>query len=203
MSELSDTTRTSVTYDSLGTGGDERHSLTTYVSDLVALVRHIEVPIDRQLESDDIAKYGAAIAIISELQAVLRTQRAALEILLETLGGHPATGIKSAWSSLLGAGAAAVNAVRTTKISKSLRDDYTALGLLSISYTMLHATASGLGDSAVAALAQRHLAQITPIIVRISTSIGTVVLQELADDGEDVRVSAAEFSAQQTHAAWE
>jgi hypothetical protein len=183
--------------------GNERHSLQAYVSDLVALMKHIEVPIDRQLNIEDSANYADAIAIIRDIKRVTESQRAALEAQLATLGGDGASGIKSAWSSLLGVGAAALGSVRKTKVSKNLRDDYTALGLASISYTMLHATALGLGDVSTAALAQRNLEGITPLIVRISRVIPAVVLQELRDDGESVRISAAELSAQTTHAAWQ
>ena len=200
---MTETTSTSVKYDTPDNGGNERHSLQTYVSDLLALIGHIEVPVERQLNIDDSANYAEAMSIMTEIKGVTTAQRAALQAQLETLGGHPASGLKSAWSALLGAGAAAVNSVRKTKVSKSLRDDYTALSLASISYTMLNATALGLGDQAVATLAERHLSQIAPIIIRISKAIPAVVLQELRDDGESVRVSAAELSAQTTHAAWQ
>jgi len=204
---MSDTTKTTnptnIAYDSAETGGDERHSLQAYVSDLLALIKHIEVPIDRQLNIEDSANYTDALSIIREIKSVTAAQRTALEAELSRLGGSGAAGIKSAWSALLGAGAAAVGSVRKTKVSKNLRDDYTALGLASISYTMLHATALGLGDESVAALAQRNLEQITPLIVRISKSIPAVVLQELRDDGESVQVNAAEISAQRTHQAWQ
>jgi len=201
---MSDTTNTTNTaYDSAEPGGDERHSLQAYVSDLLALIKHIEVPIDRQLNIEDSANYSEALSIIREIKSVTAAQRTALEAELSRLGGGGAAGIKSAWSALLGAGAAAVGSVRKTKVSKNLRDDYTALGLASISYTMLHATALGLGDDAVAALAQRNLEQITPIIVRISKSIPAVVLQELRDDGESVQIGVADISAQRTHQAWQ
>jgi hypothetical protein len=189
--------------DSPGTAGDERHSLQTYVSDLLALTKHIEVPVDRQLRTDESANDAEALIIISDIKSVMSAQRAALEAELQRLGGHGAEGIKSAWSALVGVGAAAVGSVRKTKVSKNLRDDYTALGLASISYTMLHATALGVGDESVAALAQRHLEQIAPIIMRISRIIPAVVLQELRDDGEVVRVSAADISAKATQKAWQ
>ncbi len=189
--------------DQVSAGGNDVHALQTYVSDLLALTKHIEAPIDRQLELEETPNYGEALAIVNEIKSVMATQEAALETQLQALGGHAAAGIKSAWSSFLGAGAATINSVRKTKISKSLRDDSTALSLASISYTMLHATASGLGAEDVAKMAERHLAQIAPIVVRISKAMPAVVLQELRDDGENVRVSAAEISAQTTHAAWQ
>jgi hypothetical protein len=202
MSDTTNTTNTNLMYDSAETGDNERHSLQAYVSDLLALIKHIEVPIDRQLNIEDSANYGDALGIIRDIKSVTASQRTALEAELSRLGGSGAAAIKSAWSAFLGVGAAAVGSVRKTKVSKNLRDDYTALSLASISYTMLHATALGLGDESVAALAQRNLEAITPLIVRISKAIPAVVLQEVRDDGESVRVSAAENSAQRTHQAW-
>lgn len=203
MSDLTKTTSTTAKFDSQESGGNERHSLQTYVSDLLALVTHIEVPIDKQSTTQNASEYGEALAIIAQIKSVMAAQHTALDAQLAALGGHGASGIKSAWSGFLGAGAAAINSVRKTKISKSLRDDYTALNLAAISYTMLHATALGLGETSVASMAQKHLAQITPIIMRINRAIPAVVLEELRDDGENVRVSAAEMSAQTTQAAWQ
>jgi len=203
MNDTTNTTDTTLKNGSGAAGDNERHSLQAYVSDLLALIKHIEVPIDRQSSIDDSANYGEALAIVRDIKSVTASQRTALEAELSRLGGSGAEGFKSAWSAFLGAGAAAIGSVRKTKVSKNLRDDYTALGLASVSYTMLHATALGLGDESVAALAQRNLEQITPIIVRISKAIPAVVLQELRDDGESVSVSAADISAQRTHQAWQ
>jgi hypothetical protein len=202
MNDTNTTTNETLRYDSDETRS-EPHSLQTYVSDLLALVKHIEVPIDRQLNTSDAAQYADALEIIRDIKSVMGLQRTALEMELARLGGHGAAGIKSAWSAFLGAGAAAINSVRTTNVSKSLRDDYTALSLASISYTMLHATALGLGETTTAELAQRSLEAIAPLIIRISKSISTVVLQELRDEGEAVQVSAADISAKLTHQAWQ
>ena len=101
-----------------------------------------------------------------------------------------------------GLGAAAIDSVRKTKVSKSLRDDYTALNLAAISYTMLHATAVGLGDTALAALAQRHLADYARAVMQIVQIIPDVVLAELRDDGELVQTGAAELVRQQTNEVW-
>jgi ferritin-like metal-binding protein YciE len=180
---------------------DERHTVATYLSDMLALERHIKAPIESQLASGDHQKSGAS-TIFSKIQTTTTTHIAALEAALEAAGGSPAAGIKSAWATLIGGGAAALDQVRSTKVSKSLRDDYTALGLAAISYTMLHATAAGLGDTATAQLAKSHLDDITPIIIDISTAIPGVVLEELADDGESVQITAAELTQQASKEAW-
>jgi hypothetical protein len=67
---------------------------------------------------------------------------------------------------------------------------------------MLHATAAGLGDGSTAALAKRHLEDITPIIVDISRTIPGVVLRELRDDGENVVVGAAQETERVLHESW-
>ncbi|GAC1314543.1 MAG: hypothetical protein NVSMB21_25870 [Vulcanimicrobiaceae bacterium] len=182
--------------------GDDRHTIATYLSDMLALERHIAQPVEAQLKSHDHQSFGEAIRIVQRIKTVTDSHIAALEAQLKAVGGHAGSPVKSAWSALLGGGAAALNQVRKTKVSKSLRDDYTALGLSAISYTMLNTTALGLGDHATAQLAKRHLDDITPIIVDISKTMPTVVLQELRDDGENVAISAAQISEQQTGDSW-
>jgi ferritin-like metal-binding protein YciE len=181
---------------------DDRHVIATYLSDMLALERHIAAPIDSQLNSQDHQEYGEAIGLIGRIKSLTENHISALDSRLQEVGGSAGSGVKSAWSQLLGGGAAALNQVRKTKVSKSLRDDYTALGLAAISYTMLHATALGLGDEETARLAKRHLDDITPVIVSISQQIPGIVLTELRDDGENVRVTAAQLTQQATQESW-
>jgi len=205
MSDLGTDNQQSIRYDSSaaeGTGENERHSIQTYVSDMLALERHVAQPLQRQLEMEDTAKYSGAVAVISTIKSLTDSHITALEQCLEQLGGHEASPVKSALSSLLGAGAAAIDSVRKTKVSKNLRDDYTALSLSAISYTLLHATSVGLGDTTVADLAKRHLADYARCIMQISQVIPDVVLQELLDDGETVQTGAAALIRQQTNEIW-
>lgn len=181
---------------------DERHTVATYLSDMLALEQHIAAPVESQLGSAEHQSYPEAARIIQTIKSVTTSHVAALDAQLKALGGAPGHGIKSAWAQFLGGGAAALNNARKTKVSKSLRDDYTALGLATISYTMLHATAAGLGDGSTAALAKRHLDDLTPIVVSISKAIPGIVLQELADDGENVAITAAEATKQVSGDAW-
>lgn len=182
--------------------GDDKHTIATYLSDLLALEKHILAPVQTQVKSEAHQEYPEAANIIQQIKTVTDSHIAALEARLEAVGGHPASGIKSAWSQLIGGGAAAINTARKTKVSKSLRDDYTALGLSSISYTMFHATALGLGDATSAQLAKRHLDDVTPLIVAISEAIPAIVLAELKEDGENVQVSAAELTQQASKDSW-
>ena len=195
----------SVRYDSSvpsESAQNDRHSLQTYVSDMLALERHIDQPLKAQLGMQDADRYPEAKAAISQMFALCENHVTALTACLAELGGHETSAIKSAWSTLLGFSAAAIDSARKTKVSKSLRDDYTALNLAAISYTMLHATAVGLGNQTVAELAKRHLADYARCVMQIAQIMPTVVLAELQDDGETVVTGAAETIRQQTNEIW-
>lgn len=204
MSDLG-TNDPSIRYDSSlqeGIGENERHSLQTYVSDLLALEEHIGKPLDAQIKSDETADFPEALGLIEEIKALNAMHAQVLRQALDRLGGHAANPIKSAWSSLLGNAAAAIGASRKTKVTKWLRDDYTALNLAAISYTLLLSTAAGLGDLTTAKLATQGLADYSRAIMHINQIIPEVVLFELAEDGESVQVGAADLIRQLTNDIW-
>ena len=205
MSDLGTTQDSTIRYDSSGQGGtgeNERHSIQTYVSDMLALERHIAQPLQRQVDLEDTKKFAGALAVITSLKGLNDSHVTALQQCLEQLGGHEASPVKSAWSSLLGVGAAAIDSVRKTKVSKNLRDDYTALSLATISYTMLYSTAVGVGDTTTADLAKRHLADYSQIVMTINQVIPEVVLGELQADGQSVQAGAGDLIRQTTNEIW-
>ncbi len=203
MNEMG-TSNDSVRYDSTADmlNDNEKHSLQTYVSDLLALEQHIGKPLDAQVAADSTKQYPQALTTIQSIKTQNEAHQAALKQCLSTLGGHEAGPIKSAWSSLLGGAAAAIGASRKTKVTKWLRDDYTALNLASMSYTLLHATAVGLGDTATASVAKQGLADYARSVMQINQVVPEVVLGELSEDGETVQVGAADMIRQQTNEVW-
>ena len=204
MSDIG-TTNDSIRFDSSaaeGTGENERHSLQTYVSDLLALEQHLAQPIGGQCKSDDIAKYPRALSVVTTIKGQSDAHIAALKMCLERLGGHEASPVKSAWAGLLGGAASAIGAVRKTKVTKSLRDDYTALSLATMSYTLLHATAVGLGNDSVASLALTGLSDYSRSVMEINQVVPEVVLAELRDDGENVATGAADTIRRDTNEIW-
>jgi ferritin-like metal-binding protein YciE len=202
---MNETSPDSIRHDSADDGStahNDRHAIQTYLSDALALERHITRPLARQTEMEDSAHFAEALSLMVAIKATTDAHIRRLERQLEAAGGHAGSPIKSAWSELLGAGAAAIDSARKTKVSKNLRDDYTALSLANISYTMLHATALGLGDTACADLAQQHLADYAALVVNIGKAMPAVVLEELRADGEHVAIDAADIARQDTDAAW-
>lgn len=178
-----------------------KKTLSDYISDMVTLENHIEEALDRQLnqvKDDPVALEG-----VQGFHDLVKRQRDAVRALREEYGGTAGSPIKEAGASLLGKVAGIIDMVRTEGNSKVLRDDYAAFNLAAVSYTMLHTTATALGDQRVAALAQEHLRGYAGAVIRINQIIADVVVSELAKDDHEVQAGAAETTRKITDQAWQ
>jgi hypothetical protein len=84
-----------------------------------------------------------------------------------------------------------------------LRDDYAAFSLAAISYSMLHTTATALGDSRVASLAERHLRDHADAIMRINDVMPGVVTRELEKDGHRADNAAVQATREAVLRSWQ
>ena len=184
---------------------DAQEAIASYVTDMLALEQHIEQAISGQMADlgDDEPDF------VRELRTVhdkCETHITALKAMAEQRagGGQGLSGaIKKAASSMLGMGAAAVDFVRSEKLPKNLRDDYTALSLACIGYVMLHTTAKSLGDEPVARLAQSHLENHAKCVMTIHNIIPPAVMRYLRDEGFEVRQDQLAGIARTTQSAWQ
>lgn len=181
----------------------EKHQQTIadYVGDMTALEAHIEEALDKQLT--EVKDDAVALAAVQSFHDSVKQHRDTLRALQEEVGSTAGNPIKDAGAALLGKAAGIIDLVRTEGISKSLRDDYAAFSLAAISYSMLHTTANGLGDTRVASLAERHLHDHAEAIMRINEIMPEVVARELAKDGHQVRDGAADATRQMVSRSWE
>lgn len=182
---------------------DRQDTLQQYVSDMLALERHLLPALENQSDDDRMADYPQAQRLVSKIEATVRSHINGLEGHLEDMGGDPASPVKSALTSALGAAATAIENMRTNPVSKNLRDDYTALNLAAISYTMLHTTGHALMDDRTADLAASYLMDYTPLITEINEIIPLVVVSELRDETEILEMSAAGPAIERTQQAWD
>jgi ferritin-like metal-binding protein YciE len=198
----SGTVPTTTGSDIAAVGPDEQRSLKAYVSDLLALERHISEPISRQKDDADVRTFTEAYGFVSSLDALVKRHITDLEALLEELGGHAASPVKSLWSGLLGGAASVIDNARRTEVSKDLRDDYTAISLATVSYSMLHATALGYGEATIAQLAKRGLEDYARSVMELGRIIPGVVIDELAGDGMNVAPEAREQARASIEESW-
>ena len=177
-------------------------TLQQYVSDMIAIEEHIANAVKRQVEDKDVLNNPQASRIIQNILQYAEQHSQHLKQHLESIGGDPAKGIKEVATSALGAVAGMYDKIRSEQVSKMLRDDYTALNLAAIAYTMLHTTGLALQDQGTASLALRHLQHYTPIIMELNQIIPSVVVAELKDDGLNVIEGSAQQAVNNTQNAW-
>ena len=159
----------------------DKVEISTYISDMIAVEREIIGPVEKQLTDADMKRYSEGHTLLTNLQTVLTEHITHLEHHLVALGGHPVSPLKNAVAGVFGAAASAVQSVRKTNVSKSLRDDHTALSLACVAYEMLYTSARVTHDETTAKIALHHLEDLTTITMEISEAIPGAVVMELLE----------------------
>src|SRR5687767_1435868 len=181
---------------------EREDTLQQYVSDMLAVERHMMPAFENQSKDERFIQYPKAHHLIKKLEMTNQSHINGREHHLKNLGGDPASPIKSAVTAALGMAASVIEKMRTDPISKNLRDDYVVLNLAAIGYTMLHTTGQALMDQEIADVAATYLMEYTPLITDINEVIPVVVVGELTDETEMIDPDAAERSIERTQQAW-
>jgi ferritin-like metal-binding protein YciE len=178
-----------------------QQTIADYVGDMAALESHIEEALDRQLT--EVKDDAVALAAVRDFHDMVKRHRDALKSMEGETGRTIGAPIKEAGAALFGKAAGIIDLLRTEGISKALRDDYAAFSLAAISYSMLHTTATALGDSRVASLAERHLRAHADAIMRINEIMPEVVMRELEKDGHRADNAAVEATSEAVLRSWQ
>lgn len=186
------------------TATDTQEVLRGYLSDMLGAEKHTLESIERQTKDDRVHSFLEAHEILIRIETTLRKHTSILEQHLDAMGGED-TGsfMKKAATAAAGAMSGIYGIIRPEDpVSRDLRDDYTALNLAAISYTMLYTTAVALADSRVADMALKHLNDLTPLIVTLSKIIPPVVAKELSMEGKAIYPTAGMEAVTKTQQAW-
>ena len=181
----------------------KKETVDSYVTDMLALEKHIQTVLSGQIE--DLDEHSEFKGPLIRIHAVCEAHVGALEALTarrELNAGGVARVVKNAVSSVLGLGAAAIDFVRSEKLPKDLRDDYTAISLAYIGYLMLHTTALTLNDIEVATLARTCLREQAELMMALQAIIPAATVSFLASDGHDVDTSVLPEIAETVTASW-
>jgi hypothetical protein len=182
---------------------DSREILRPYLADMSAVITHIQEAVERQCKDDDFKTVPQALDLVNRLDTVLRRQMQQLDSHLESFPGGGVSGaVKNTVTGVLGVFAGLYDKVRTETASRGLRDDYTALNLAAISYTMLHTSALALSESTTADLALRGLKELAPLIMQIVEVVPHAVVSELAKEGKTADATTVQRVIRETQEAW-
>ncbi len=174
-----------------------------WVGDITALISHIEEALDHQLTlSTDTPELKQTI---QELHDSVRDQKRMAEQVQEQLGSTAGNPVVKAGSELLGKAAGLIDKVRKDSVAKALRDDYTALSHLTISYTMLHTTAMALKHDGAMQFAESGIRATAPLIMKITFAMPDAVVQDLTanNDLDVVDASVASECKQEIKRIWQ
>lgn len=183
-----------------------KDTLDSYITDMLALEEHIAKAVDAQLA--DFRKDHPAFATTIEKAANTTARHIGALDALKTsrhidAESVVAEAVKRAGSVVAGLGAAAIDLVRTEKVSKNLRDDYTAYSLACIGYQMLMTTAISLDDAEVAGHARTHFSDYARVMSELSLAIPSAVIQDLRNKGLPVNEKADDLVTQEVQKVWE
>lgn len=171
-----------------------------YLSDTRALVNHGLSTITRQRENLGPKADAAAIALVDDAKMRLTNQLSTLGTRIEGLGGSTAQPLKDAVTSVTGFAAGVYNAIRPAEAARSVRDDYTFLSHLGVSYLMLHTTATSLDDPATGAVAAAGYKEVSRMVMAVDRLLPGIVLQALRDDGLHPKDTSGETAKMVTDA---
>lgn len=157
----------------------KKEQVTKYLADQVGVVGHVYQAIDKQVKATQDEQDINPLLV--EIRDTLEQQTESLRSRLEALGGKATSPVKELGASVLGVAAGVIDKVRAEEVSKDLRDDYTALGLVNISYTMLITTALAAGDRQTAQLCADNLKQTAGFVMDIGKTISYAVVTDLSD----------------------
>ncbi|NBC25383.1 MAG: hypothetical protein GVY08_00840 [Bacteroidetes bacterium] len=175
-------------------------SLQKYTSDLLALENHFMNALKKQKTSEQI-KDEKVIELLHELDKMTSSHVISLEHHVDRLGGELKSDIKTKIASFAGSLAGLIDAARTDTMSKMLRDDYTALSMITIGYTMLHTHALAEEDELLAELTKENLTNCTTMITEISKVVPLAVAREVTDDADRAE-EIGNMALNNTQAAW-
>ena len=184
---------------------DRQQAIQKHTADMLAVERHILEAIERQREDDDLREHAEANSIVIEIERTLKRHITALEQLAHEKDTGVEATFKKAVTEVLGAVAGLYDKVREHPVSRMLRDDYVALSLAAMSYTAFHTFGLAVKEPKIADLAEEHLRDLTPLLVRLSKVLPHVVAAEVAEEVDDYAADATvgDTAEMRTQRAWQ
>lgn len=174
------------------------------VTDMLGVEQHILRSLERQMGDERVRSFQSAYELLRKIESVLNSHIILLQRHLAVLdGGGVESRLKKAASSIMDTVSGIYGKLRSDEpVARELRGDYTALQLACISYSMLHTSALAVRDTETAAMADRHLTELTPLAVQLGNIIPFVFAKELVDEGKTQDATVAQEAVSSLRKAW-
>ena len=181
---------------------EKMETLRGYVNDMLAVERDVHAALRRHKEDRGARTFPVAAAVLQQIEDRVDDHIENLEECLERIGAGESQ-LKAAVGAVLGAVAGIYGKIRDDRVSRMIRDDYTALCFACVCYEMLHTTALALGHGEIANLALAHMRDYTPAVMALGEILPEVVTEELTREAKITTSGpVARLAAQNTREAW-
>jgi hypothetical protein len=175
---------------------------TKYLTDLMALEKHILETIGRQRSDEDVRLNVHVNELIIRIERCAKDHYDSLKELSAAYMVEE-NAIKKALGTVLGTAAGLIEGLRDHKLPKILRDNYVVLSAAAMQYTTVHAFGSAIRDERLASQSLLHLRDITPLLVALSILLPQVVVTDVAaEHGSVIDLAAADLARSRTQEAW-
>jgi len=177
--------------------------LKQYLREQIGLEEHLCRVIEQQISEVDETDFADAKNLLIKTREVLEHHFVPLNEMLD----HLERDAVSAREKVVASNGAGLKNPgnqdkKNVRISRMLRDDYSALNLISMSNTLLHTTALVLDCQEVAAIALKHLENLAPIVKKIGDLVPEVVARELRTESPKIDLSVAQTAVKNAQLAW-
>lgn len=178
---------------------DNIEILKQHLSEQIALEEHLyKVLVEQLIEFDD--------DIYSEVKHTLKEASEILEknyySLNETLSKLEKNSTNPSGGNGVGLHHESNQNSKSRIISRMLRDDYSALNLITISNTLLHTTALALDSEEIANLSLKHLKLLAPIVVKLGELVLNIAIKELNVKNPKIDLKTFDMALRNTMDAW-
>ncbi len=181
--------------------------LRRYLAEQIGLEEDLARIIKQQTQDINEAEYPDAKKLLEETQSALEDHfvplnealdRIELEVIKEQKESSKSNGKPGGFSNTLPS-----YELEHGFVSRLLRDDYSALNLITMGNSLLHTTALALDRQDVASVSLRHLENLAPLVVKIGRLLPEVAARELRSEAPDIDLSIAQVAWQNIVAAWQ
>ena len=177
--------------------------LKLYLSEQIALEEHLCSVIETQLSDISELDFADAKKLLQKTQTALERHYAPLNELLDKLDSDA---LKARTKVVASNGEAMKSPLnfkeQRIKTSRMLRDDYSALNLITISNARLHTTALALNSLDIAATALKHLENLAPYVLKMEEMVPDVVTRELRSQSPEIDLAIAKQALDNTKGVW-
>lgn len=172
--------------------------LKQYLAEQIGLEEHLCRVIEEQISEFSETDFGDAKDLLVSTREVLENHFIPLNELLDKL---ECDAIKVVTPASLGKGPEKIRIKK--RISTILRDNYSALNLITMSNTLLHTMALALDCQEVADIALKHLRNLAPLVKQIGKILPEAVTRELNAESAIIDLTIAQVALNNIRLAWQ